>query len=607
MTSVEFNDIRAKAERGDRQAMLDVALAYNDGDGVERNDEKFFFWLRRAALAGEPEAAYELAYAYQRGAGTQADYEGFIEWLEEADRLGFLRATFDLAHLYKEGEGVPKDEKIFFDLVNKAALAGDSDAMLDLAFAFRDGIGTRRNRKSYESWLEKAAQLDNAEAMFHLAFEYKSRKGSPKTNLKRFFHWLKQAAEKEQPDALFHLAIAYQLGEGVKKSPFNYFRWMKKAADTEIPAASFHLAMTYLKKAHPDRRRFSEWIKKALKAGHPHAFIASGLDDLTRETFISNTKLVALNDALEKLFHEVLKIKRDHIVTKHSAKHGIAHFTRLEVLNSILPAERPTEPTNRLRLYNFSYMNDPQEGKRLLAQESPLNDFFPSESDAANPLTWEDHESSVYIGSFTLKGDDLDIWRTSYGNDGQGLCIVSPWESFDQAALDEPDVRHGGEVVNVSEAAQRASEFLPTTLYIIRYDDVDVSNTLQKLQNSLMRIRTERQTLKNTKALDRTVRLIVSHILYLYKNPEYKLEKEARMISDFDISFKHLKLDQSRTPARIFVESPNFLFGPRSQIIVGPRVQSPPVVELDIKYRLARHGLLNNTTVFRSKLTGLYR
>jgi TPR repeat protein len=57
MTSTEFNNLRTKAEKGDRQAMLDLALAYSEGDGVEHNDGEFFSWVRRSAMAGEAEAS----------------------------------------------------------------------------------------------------------------------------------------------------------------------------------------------------------------------------------------------------------------------------------------------------------------------------------------------------------------------------------------------------------------------------------------------------------------------------------------------------------------------------------------------------------------------
>jgi hypothetical protein len=256
-------------------------------------------------------------------------------------------------------------------------------------------------------------------------------------------------------------------------------------------------------------------------------------------------------------------------------------------------------------------MNDPREGKRFfderIEEADSLRVFFSGEGDADNPLSWEEHESSVYIGSFTLRGDDLDMWRTPYGKDGHGYCIITPIEAFDQRALDEPEIKHGGEVVNVTEGMFRATEFLSTTLYAVRYKEKDVKDTLNKLRPSLDRITKRRKALRgSTKGLDRTVRLIVSHILYLYKNKHYESEKEARMISDYDITFKELKLDLSQQPSRIYLETPPFLFKEGSQIVIGPTVEKQTIAELDLKYRLALHQM-NNTQVLRSESTGKYR
>jgi TPR repeat protein len=612
MTSAEFNELIDKAKKGDRKAMLDVALEFNDGAIVEQSDTEFFQWVRKAAIASEPEAAYELAYAYRDGVGTQPDYDRFVEWLQEAARLEFPKAVYEIAIWYKEGENVPTDEEHFFKLMKKAAEGGYGDAMLELAFAFRDRIGTKRNLRSFLLWLTNAANEGNSEAMFHLAFEYKNREDNPEDNIIEFFRWLKRAAENAQPDALFHLAIAYLDGEGTEPSRNNYFRWMKKAAEAGIPAAMYHLAMSYLIKSRPDLQQFSEWIKRALKAGYPRAFIASGLDDLFEELHPPVADLVALNKDLNELFDLVIEIKRDHRLNNRTAKGGVYHFTRFEALESMLPVERSSEVlTNRLRLYNFAYMNDPQEGKRLLDKNIPdatsLRVFFTEEDDAENPISWEQHESSVYIGSFTLMGDELDMWRTSYGNNGQGYCIVTPLTAFDQESLDEPEVLHGGEVVNVTEGMLRATEFLSTTLYSIRYEEKDVRETLSKLKGKLDLISDKRSRLRgSTKTLDRTVRQIISHILYLYKTPHYESEMEARMISDYDISFEKLKLDSRERPSRVYVESPPFLLSEGSSIIIGPTVEKQTVAELDLKYRLARHGH-SKLKVMRSQLTNMYR
>lgn len=618
MTSEEFIALRKKAEKKDKRAMLDLALAYGEGDGVEPNKAAFFVWVERAAIAGEPEAAYELAYAYKKGVGTQPDYDLFITWLEKSVQLQFPRALYDRAIIYKEGEFFDTDQKPFFNWMKKAAESEDTDntedvaeAAYELAFAFKDGVGIKRNLVSYRSWLKKAAKKGKSEAMFHLAFEYYHPDNPDK--MATFFYWLEQAAKEDQPDALYHLAIAYLQGEGTDVSEDSYFRWMKKAAKAGVSEAMFHLAIFYLTKNTPDLKKFSFWIKSALKAGQPGAFIASGLDDLRKESRrIPHQTLVELYHDLIDLYKTVLEIKRDHIVKKDAAKNGVAHFTRFAALKSMLPDSPSSDrTTNRLWLYNFTYMNDPKEGKVLLDERFDegisLRKFFSGADNIDNPLSWEEHESSVYIGSFTLIGDDLKMWRTTYGNDGQGYCIITPWDAFDQDPRDE--IRHGDDVVNVSQGALEATEYLPLTLYEVRYTDNAMKKTLNTLNDKLDKILKTRESLGNaSKILDRTVRQIVSHILYLYKSEPYHTEQEARLIADYDISFKGLELNLNEEPSRLYVEtSDDFLFQKGSYIIVGPKVQQPTIAELDLKLRLARHKLHRRTKVLGSKLRGIYR
>jgi TPR repeat protein len=629
MTSAEFDRLLARAEKGSRRAMLNLAIALGEDEGQEGEEwdkkkaKDYFKWMKKSAEAGEPEAAHSLARAFKEGIGTKKSLGDYIKWLEKARELKFPIATVDLAHAYEEGEGVQPDKSRFFELIKEAAEGGDRDAMLDLAFAFRDATGTDASPSSYFSWLYKAARNGNKDAMLHLAFEYKNRTDAPKENSKRFFKWLKKAAKGTQndeghQDALFHLAIAYLNGEGTEPNVESYFEWLKKAADENTRAGLYHLAMSYLKGigTEPNMEEFSHWIERAMKAGHPRAFIASGIDDLRKEFLIKKLpierqQMIELNDDLNVLFDIVTEIKQGHIVKDEEAGKCVYHFTKFEALESMLPAEPASgKQTNLLRLYNFAYMNDPQEGKRLLDKNikdaESLRLFFNEQYVTDNPLSWDEHESSVYIGSFTFRGDEFDMWRTTYGNNGQGYCIVTPLTAFEQGSQ-KPDIIHGGEVVNVTEREFGAAGFLPPTLYDVRYTEYDVNDTLSKLNSGLDIIKKKKKDMDDSiQALDRTVRLIISHILYLYKNEIYETEREARMLGEFDIKFEGLKLDSSKKPSRIYVPALESLLQEGSHIIIGPTVSEQTFAELDLKYRLARNGL-DKVKISRSKHTGMYR
>jgi len=191
------------------------------------------------------------------------------------------------------------------------------------------------------------------------------------------------------------------------------------------------------------------------------------------------------------------------------------------------------------------------------------------------------------------------MWRTPYGRNGEGYCIVTPLTAFEQGGL-QHDIEHGGEVVKVTEREFGAAGFLPPTLYAVSYDEGSVKDTLRKLKSGLKKIKKKKEHL-TAAPYDRAPLccLIASHILYLYKNNDYESEREARMIGDFDISFNGLKLDSREKPSRIYVESDNFLLREGS-IVIGPTVPKQTVAELDLKYRLKRHGLADG---FRGKAT----
>lgn len=54
MAQTEFEALRARAEADDSQAMLELAVAYRDGEGIEPDAEEFFEWLQKAADTGLP-------------------------------------------------------------------------------------------------------------------------------------------------------------------------------------------------------------------------------------------------------------------------------------------------------------------------------------------------------------------------------------------------------------------------------------------------------------------------------------------------------------------------------------------------------------------------
>ncbi|HEV2912607.1 MAG TPA: DUF2971 domain-containing protein [Pyrinomonadaceae bacterium] len=609
-----FTLIKDAADAGHKQAKQELtdaiyqfAMAYKDGIGIKVDSKEFFNQIKDAAEAGHKEAKRELAVAYKEGIGTEIDLTKYIALLREQADSGDREAIYELAIAYKTGQSVPeKDAEEFFRLIKKLADMDDPDGMYELAFAYKEGIGTHRSSRAFFRWIKKTADklatdedLQVAkDAMFHLAFAYKSGTGVTPDDSK-FFDTLKAAADKMQKDAMFHLAVAYKNGEGTVASDKLFFSSIKRAANTRLPAAMYQLALAYWQEigTRYNFEKFNYWIKEALKAGHPKAFILSGIADIllvggysTSKRAELRRKLKGLSDQFHSLFDIVEEERQQHIVRESKKIKAAYHFTDFTALASMLPERLSAgKETNRLRLYNLAYMNDPLEGRRLLDEEidetKDLRRFFVEEK----------LESSVYIGSFTLRGDELDLWR-AYGRDGKGVCIATPLEEFGR---NPPREEHGGEVVEVSSIEDI---YVPMTLYAIHYKNEQVKNVLTKLNPIVKGILDKREQIGEKRFVDRIVREIIGRIRFLYKDRQYESEQEARLLVDYDISFELLLLDE-RNPARIFVESPIFLFiNKGSEIIIGPTIPEKTIVELNIKYRLARNPTLHITRVKQSKV-----
>ena len=57
-----------KAEAGDAVSQRHIALTYKNGwDGAPKDDEKYVYWLKKAANGGVAEAQYDLGRLYDEG------------------------------------------------------------------------------------------------------------------------------------------------------------------------------------------------------------------------------------------------------------------------------------------------------------------------------------------------------------------------------------------------------------------------------------------------------------------------------------------------------------------------------------------------------------
>ncbi|MCM1502841.1 MAG: sel1 repeat family protein [Bacteroidales bacterium] len=116
------------AEMGYTAAYYNVAVAYLNGEGVERDLDKAFEWFRKAADSGDTYAKLKLAECYKRGAGCQRDYAAAMALYQQIagdkslKRYSFADvAEYEIGNMYLKGLGVEVDLRKAYDYFKRAA------------------------------------------------------------------------------------------------------------------------------------------------------------------------------------------------------------------------------------------------------------------------------------------------------------------------------------------------------------------------------------------------------------------------------------------------------------------------------------------------------
>ena len=93
----QFEAVKARADKGDGEAQLELSSRYATGDGVTKDGAKAMKWLRKAAEQGVARAQCLLGLSYASGDGVKKpDKVEAVRWLRRAADQGLAEAQFDL-------------------------------------------------------------------------------------------------------------------------------------------------------------------------------------------------------------------------------------------------------------------------------------------------------------------------------------------------------------------------------------------------------------------------------------------------------------------------------------------------------------------------------
>jgi TPR repeat protein len=97
------------SQAGDSQAQYDLSLMYLQGIGANKNLEKGWTWMNRAADGGNVQAMLELAVRYQKSSSLENAEQMAFFWFQKAAMAGSAAGQYNLAHLYEDGYQTPVD------------------------------------------------------------------------------------------------------------------------------------------------------------------------------------------------------------------------------------------------------------------------------------------------------------------------------------------------------------------------------------------------------------------------------------------------------------------------------------------------------------------
>ena len=145
-----FEGYKAKAEKGDAAAQMDLSICFREGKGVSADVVQAVDWCRRSAVQGNALVQNALGVHYTMGDGVPQDMDEGRKWVRKAAEQGLAKAQvnlgMDLLSEQKHGQQI-KDLSVSKSAIQavgwfrKAAEQGDSRGQGMLGACYLKGWG----------------------------------------------------------------------------------------------------------------------------------------------------------------------------------------------------------------------------------------------------------------------------------------------------------------------------------------------------------------------------------------------------------------------------------------------------------------------------------
>ena len=135
----QINKLLLFSEPDNHSEQFQLGLIHYEGDKVEENHEKAFYWIKKSAEQGNSMAQLYTGMMYFCGHGIEKDYQSF-RWLEKSSEQGQPEAEYYLSWHFKNGWGVGEDSEKWEYWLKKSAAHGYKAAQDAVAKSFECGV-----------------------------------------------------------------------------------------------------------------------------------------------------------------------------------------------------------------------------------------------------------------------------------------------------------------------------------------------------------------------------------------------------------------------------------------------------------------------------------
>jgi TPR repeat protein len=119
--TMDFESLKALAEKEDAKAQTNLGLMYETGEGVEKDDKEAVKWYRKAAEQGEHAAQFNLGQMYRNGIGVPKDIVTAYTWHNIAAANGNESGKHLKDTITKKmtAEQITKADELFKEMIKK--------------------------------------------------------------------------------------------------------------------------------------------------------------------------------------------------------------------------------------------------------------------------------------------------------------------------------------------------------------------------------------------------------------------------------------------------------------------------------------------------------